>query len=229
MTTAILIPARMKSTRFPNKPLIDLDGKPMIKRVFDEASKFGYDTYVLTDTDDVASVIPKDNVIMTSTECTDGTDRCMSVIGNQITYDKYINVQGDNPNPELNVIQTIEKALDNHYVYQAYKKMTPDGQADPTVCKMIMTNDVVHWFCRSALTYGEFALGFHGYTQEAADIWKTLKRYPEEKSESIEALRWIQNGYKLMGVECEFDGIEINIPEDVDKWKKKYVTPQSKN
>lgn len=222
MTTAILIPARMKSTRFPNKPLIDLDGKPMVRRVFDEAEKFGYDTYVLTDTTDVASVIPKDNVIMTSTKCTDGTDRCISVIGKELNYDKYINVQGDNPNPTLDVVQRIEKALDTHYVYQAYKKMTPDGQANPSVCKMIMTNDVVHWFCRGALQYGDFALGFHGYTQEAADLWKTLKRYPEEKMESIEALRWIQNGYKIMGVECEFDGIEINIPADVAKWKLKY-------
>lgn len=223
MSTAILIPARMKSTRFPNKPLVDLGGKPMIKRVFDESVKFGYDTYVLTDSHDVASVLPKDNVIMTSEDCTDGTDRCMSVIGKELKYDKYINVQGDNPNPSLSVVQNIEKALDAHYVFQAYKKMTPDGQADPTVCKMIMTNNTVHWFCRSALTYGEFALGFHGYTEEAAHIWKNMKRYPEEKTESIEALRWIQNGFTLRGVECEFNGLEINVPNDVDKWNEKYT------
>ena len=160
---------------------------------------------------------------MTSSDCTDGTDRCMSVIGTVLHYDNYINVQGDNPNPSLDVIKRLENALDTHYVYQAYKKMTPDGQADPTVCKMIMTNDVVHWFCRGSLNYGEFALGFHGYTQEAADIWKTMTRFPEEVIESIEALRWIQNGYKVMGVECEFDGIEINIPEDADKWRKIYA------
>ena len=61
--------------------------------------------------------------------------------------------------------------------------MTPDGQSNPSVCKMLMTNDYIHWFCRGALDYGEFALGFHGYTQEAADRWRTFTRYPEEIAE----------------------------------------------
>jgi len=100
--------------------------------------------------------------------------------------------------------------------------MTPAGQTDPTVCKMIITNDVIHWFCRGSLTYGKFALGFHGYTSQAAKIWKTLNRYQEEKEEGIEALRWIQNGYTIKGIQCNFDGIEINIPEDVKKWQLKY-------
>jgi 3-deoxy-manno-octulosonate cytidylyltransferase (CMP-KDO synthetase) len=222
MSTAILIPVRLESTRFPNKPLIDLGGKPMIRRVFDETVKFGYDTYVLTDNNNIAKLLPNENVIMTSTDCTDGTDRCMSVIDNKIKYNKYINVQGDNPNPDLGIIQKLEEALDNHFVYQAYKTMTPAGQTDPTVCKMIITNDVIHWFCRGSLTYGKFALGFHGYTSQAAKIWKTLNRYQEDKEEGIEALRWIQNGYTIKGIQCNFDGIEINIPEDVKKWQLKY-------
>jgi 3-deoxy-manno-octulosonate cytidylyltransferase (CMP-KDO synthetase) len=222
MSTAILIPVRMESTRFPNKPLVNLGDKPMIRRVFDETIKFGYDTYVLTDNNNIAKLLPNKNVIMTSANCTDGTDRCMSVIDSKIKYDKYINVQGDNPNPDLGIIQKLEEALDNHFVYQAYKTMTPEGQTDPTVCKMIVTNDVIHWFCRGSLTYGKFALGFHGYTPQAAKIWKTLNRYQEEKEEGIEALRWIQNGYTIKGIQCNFDGIEINIPEDVRKWHLKY-------
>jgi len=65
MSTAILIPVRLESTRFPNKPLIDLGGKPMIRRVFDETVKFGYDTYVLTDNNNIAKLLPNENVIMT--------------------------------------------------------------------------------------------------------------------------------------------------------------------
>jgi len=219
MSTVILIPVRLKSTRFPNKGLADLNGKPMIRRVFDRCEAMGYDTVVLTDTDQLNSVIPTSNIVITSPDCTDGTDRCISVIGRELDYDKYINVQGDNPDATIEPVQAIERALDDHYVYQAYKTMTPEGRSDPTVCKMVMTNNRVHWFCRSELAYGEFALGFHGYTQEAAERWRTFTRYPAEITETIEGLRWIQNGDELRGVQCEFDGIEINVPRDLELWR----------
>jgi 3-deoxy-manno-octulosonate cytidylyltransferase (CMP-KDO synthetase) len=208
MSTVLLIPARFASSRFHGKPLVDLAGKSLIKRCFDNTLLLGYDTFVLTDSDEVANEIPSD-----------GTDRCISVIGTDLHYDKYINVQGDNPDPTLDAIQRTEAALDDHYVVQGYKSMTPDGQSNPSVCKMLMTNDYIHWFCRGALDYGEFALGFHGYTQEAADRWRTFTRYPEEIAEKIETLRWIQNLDTVKGVRIEdYNNIEINTPEDVDIW-----------
>lgn len=222
MSTAIVIPARMKSTRFPGKPLIDMDNRPLIRRCFDICQSFGYDTYVLTDSQEIADVITKSNVIWTSPDCTDGTDRCLSVIGDKLHYDKYINVQGDTSNPNIAVIKAIEKALDDHYVIQAHKKMTPEGQADPTVCKMVQTNNVVHWYVRSALAYGDFSLGYHGYKIEAKKRWNAFTHYKEEKIESIEAMRWIQNNDMLKTVCCEDDGIEINEPKDYELWKKNY-------
>lgn len=228
MSTVLLIPARFESSRFHGKPLVDLAGKSLIQRCFETTMSFGYDTYVLTDSDKIANVIPSEHVIMTSAECTDGTDRCISVIGRELHYDKYINVQGDNPNPTLDAIMRVEAALDDHYVVQGYKSMTSDGQANPSVCKMIMTNEYVHWFCRGALSYGDFALGFHGYTQEAADRWRTFTQYPEEKSEKIEALRWIQNRDIVKGVRIEdYNGVEINTPEDVRTWYKENVGDRS--
>lgn len=222
MSTALLIPVRYKSTRFPGKPLIDLAGTSLIRRCFEKASTFGYDTYVLTDSEIVAEQIPSRHVIMTSPDCTDGTDRCMSVIGRELNYDKYINVQGDNPDPTLEAIKLTEAALDDHYVVQGFKSMTADGQSNPEVCKVIQTNNIIHWFVRSALTYGDFALGFHGYTEEAAERWKTFTRHNEEIEESIEALRWIQNGDIIKGVRIEnYDEIEINVPSDVDAWYRK--------
>jgi len=219
MSTVLLIPARFASSRFHGKPLVDLAGKSLIKRCFDNTLLLGYDTFVLTDSDEVANEIPSEHVIFTSPDCTDGTDRCISVIGTDLHYDKYINVQGDNPDPTLDAIQRTEAALDDHYVVQGYKSMTPDGQSNPSVCKMLMTNDYIHWFCRGALDYGEFALGFHGYTQEAADRWRTFTRYPEEIAEKIETLRWIQNLDTVKGVRIEdYNNIEINTPEDVDIW-----------
>tara|TARA_B100001113_G_C21075598_1_gene607464 strand:+ start:396 stop:1079 length:684 start_codon:yes stop_codon:yes gene_type:complete len=223
MSTAIVIPARMESTRYPGKALIDMDGKPLIRRVFDICQTFGYDTYVLTDSKDIADVITKFNVIMTSPDCTDGTDRCLSVIGEELHYDKYINVQGDTADPNIEVVKAVEKALDDHYVIQAHKKMTPEGQKDPTVCKMVQTNNIVHWFVRSELSYGDFALGYHGYTPEAKERWNSFTHYEEEKIESIEAMRWIQNNDTLKTVCCEDDGIEINCMMDYWNWLKKDV------
>jgi 3-deoxy-manno-octulosonate cytidylyltransferase (CMP-KDO synthetase) len=223
MSTAIVIPARMKSSRFPGKALIDMNGKPLIRRVFDICQTFGYDTYVLTDSKEIADVITKFNVIMTSPDCTDGTDRCLSVIGDELHYDKYINVQGDTADPNIEVVKAIEKALDDHYVIQAHKKMTPEGQLDPTVCKMVQTNNIVHWFVRSELKYGDFALGYHGYTPEAKERWNTFTHYDEEKIEAIEAMRWIQNNDTLKTICCEDDGIEINNENDYWKWIKKNI------
>lgn len=221
MSTAIVIPARMKSSRFPGKALIDMNGKPLIRRVFDICQTFGYDTYVLTDSIEIADVITKFNVIMTSPDCTDGTDRCLSVIGDELHYDKYINVQGDTADPNIEVVKAIEKALDDHYVIQAHKKMTPQGQLDSAVCKMVQTNNIVHWFVRSELKYGDFALGYHGYTPEAKERWNTFTYYKEEKIEAIEAMRWIQNNDTLKTVCCEDDGIEINNIKDYRNWMKK--------
>ena len=222
MSTVLLIPARYKSSRFPGKPLVDLGGKTLIRRCFDTTIQFGYDTFVLTDDQRVANQVPKENVIMTSPECTDGTDRCISVIGNELNYDKYINVQGDNPDPTLHAIQTVEQALDDHYVVQGYKTMTATGQSNPAVCKLIQTNNIIHCFVRSALDYGDFALGFHGYTQVAADKWRSFTRYKEEQKEGIEALRWIQNNDCVKGVHIDYNGIEINVPEDVADWHRQW-------
>lgn len=219
MSTAILIPARLKSTRFPAKALIDMDGRPLIRRVFDICKSFGYDTYVLTDSQEIVDAVGDGNAILTG-DATDGTDRCMSVIDTVLNYDKYINVQGDTADPNIEVIKAIEAALDDHYVIQAHKKMTPTGQSDPTVCKMVQTDNIVHWFVRSELSYGDFALGYHGYTSEAKKRWNKFTRYPEETIESIEAMRWIQNNDMLKTVCAEDEGIEINTPEDYELWKK---------
>ena len=223
MTTAIVIPARLKSTRFPDKMLLDFHGKPLIRRVFDICQTFGYDTYVLTDSKKIADVITKFNVIMTSEDCTNGTDRIMSVIGKELHYDKYINVQGDTADPNINVVKAIEQALDDHYVVQAHKKMTPEGQKNPTVNKMVHTNNHVHWFVRSAIEYGDFAIGYYGYTPEAKKRWDTFTEHKVEKSTAMEAFRWIENDDKIKTVHVEDpDALEINEPKDYELWKKNY-------
>ncbi len=223
MSTAIVIPTRLKSTRFPGKALIDMDGRPLIRRVFDICQSFGYDTYVLTADQEIADVITKHFVIWTSPDCQNGTDRCMSVIGDELHYDKYINVQGDVANPNIDVIKACEKACDDHYVTQAHTTLRPEDQADPSIVKMIHTNGIIHWQGRGAMSYGSWGLGYYGYTPEAKKRWDTFTEYEIEKRESMEALRWIQNNDMIKTVHVDDPGaLEINEPKDYELWKKLY-------
>ena len=80
MSTAILIPARAASTRFPNKPLALLNGVPMIRRVYDRCAVTGLDTFVLTDSKKIASLFPEGNVIIDDTDYDNGTERCCGAL-----------------------------------------------------------------------------------------------------------------------------------------------------
>ena len=223
MSTAIVIPTRLKSSRFPGKALIDMDGRPLIRRVFDICQSFGYDTYVLTPDKEIADVITKHFVVWTSIDCQNGTDRIMSVIGDELHYDKYINVQGDVANPNIAVVKAIEKALDDHYVIQPHTSLKPADQADPSIVKMIHTNNVIHWQGRGAMEYGSWGLGYYGYTPEAKKRWDTFTEHKVEKSMAMEAFRWIENDDKIKTVHVEDpDALEINEPKDYELWKKNY-------
>jgi len=221
---AILIPARYASTRFPAKMLSDVGGKPLIRRVYDICASTGLDTYVLTDDDRIASAVP--NSIITSENHENGTSRCGEVI-DKFNYTKFINVQGDMPDITPEIIEKIASWLDRYgYDYvsggivTAYTKMTPEKQQDQNAVKMIHTDSLAHWFCRSSLAYGSHHLGIYGYTKGALKNYGKLKVYPEEQIEKLEQLRWIQNGVSISVVEVDFDGIEINTPEDLEMWNQ---------
>ena len=106
-STAILIPARYNSTRFPGKPLCMLDGVPMIKRVYDACTASKIPTYVLTDDVRIASVFQNTSVIIDDTDYTNGTERCAGAINIDYMkkYDQFINVQGDMPDVTTQMIE----------------------------------------------------------------------------------------------------------------------------
>lgn len=219
---AVLIPVRLTSTRFPRKPFAKLNGRKMIEITYEKAKSFGYDTYIATDSEEIRALFPEETVIMTPTGCTDGTDRCMHVIRQMPTYKKYVNVQGDNPNVTKRVVEDIVDALEEHPVVHAFKTIKEQDIAKPNICKIIQTEGLVNWFTRSPVPYADQCLGFHGYRREAAETWFKLQRFPYEVYETIEHLRWLQNGYHTFGVKTEFDGIEINTSEDLVLWHEKY-------
>ena len=109
MNTAILIPARLASTRFPEKPLKLLNGVPMIRRVYDRCLETGLDTFVLTDSKRIASLFPKGNIVVHDDPYENGTERCAGVLRDSRfdQYKQFINVQGDEPMIDPNDIRRV--------------------------------------------------------------------------------------------------------------------------
>ncbi len=219
MTTAILIPARYASSRFPAKKMAELNGVPLIEHVYNKCVATGLDTYVLTDHQDIYNHMGAGKCLMTN-EADNGTERCMQVIDEVLQYDRYINVQGDMPDITSDIIRAVEGALQYSDVSTAYTPMDFNLRNDLNSVKMIHSRGRAHWFLRASLTYGDHHLGVYGYNREAKIVYTTSKKYAEEDIEKLEQLRWIQNGQKIGVVEVEFNGIEINTPQDLERWEQ---------
>lgn len=221
MTTAILIPARYNSSRFPGKMMSLLNGVPLVEHVYNKCAATGLDTYVLTDHQDIYNHLGADKCLWT-TDAENGTERCMQVIDETLQYDRYINVQGDMPDITSDIILAVEAELKkNSDVATAYTPMDFNLRSDPNSVKMIHSRGRAHWFLRASLMYGDHHLGVYGYNREAKIMYTASTKFPEEDIEKLEQLRWIQNGVKIGVVEVEFDGIEINTPEDLEKWHER--------
>ena len=220
MTTAILIPARYESTRFPGKVMAKLNGVPMIEHIYNKCAATGLDTYVLTDNQEVYNYLGANKCLWT-TEAENGTERCMQVIDEVLDYDRYINVQGDMPDITESIIRKVEDELQRSDVSSCYTQMNFNDRLNPNSVKVIHSRGRAHWFLRASLMYGDHHLGIYGYNREAKIMYTASTKFPEEDIEKLEQLRWIQNDIRLGLVEVEFDGIEINTPEDLEKWQTK--------
>jgi 3-deoxy-D-manno-octulosonate cytidylyltransferase len=220
-STAILIPARLKSTRFPGKMLADLNGKSLVRRVFDICSSTGIDTYVLSDSEEVLEQIPFENRYLSRMDHDNGTSRC-SEAAMDLDYAYFVNVQGDMPDITAEIIDAVLGRLigdTTSAVVTAYTEMEERLRHDPNAVKMIHTNGSVHWFCRASLPYGDHHLGIYGYCKHALLSYPDLPRHSTEDIEKLEQLRWLSNGWRLNAVPVSFSGIEINSPEDLQRWR----------
>ena len=123
-STAILIPARYGSTRYPGKPLVDLGGTPMIQRVFDTCWNAGFDTYVLTDDQRIADLVPSNRVYIDKEDYANGTERCAGSIEARVfdEYDNFINVQGDMPDVTLDIIKQAMLSLYHCFTIEHCKR-----------------------------------------------------------------------------------------------------------
>ena len=223
MKTAILIPARYGSTRLPGKPLCMLDGVPMIKRVYDACSASKIPTYVLTDDPRIAQVFQNTSIIIDSEDYKNGTERCAGAIKLDYMqkYDQFINVQGDMPDVDVAMIQQVQWHLQHYSVTTVFTEMPLCMQEDPNTVKMIKAGDQALWFGRGITGYGDWHLGVYGYRRNALEMYSTLAEYEEEQIEKLEQLRWLKNGWQIGCLSVNYNGTEINSPEDVETWHNK--------
>ena len=236
-----IIPARYASTRFPGKPLVDIAGKSMVQRVYEQAKKCQSLTEVIVATDDeriFSHVVKFGGVaVMTSTEHQSGTDRCAEVADLHPQYDVIINIQGDEPYIDPEQITKVAACFISKDVQLAtlIKKIeTLEELHNPNSPKVIINKHAeAIYFSRAPLPYlrgqepDEWLkhytyfkhIGIYGYR---ADVLKQVTKLPVsplEKAESLEQLRWIENGYRIKVAETELETHAIDVPADLEKIK----------
>lgn len=200
----IFIPARLKSTRLKEKMLIDVSGKPLIRAVYDRVKEFGFNTYVLTDSKKIASVIPENCII--TPEYNNGTERIASVL-DRFDFSYFINVQGDLLDVSKDLIDTVVNNIVGNDVVTVYSSY------DSSV-KVVHSNSYAHWFTRSNLGYGDNHVGIYGYSRKALEWYLSEKRTEPEIKEDLEQLRFF-NKYKIKIVNFDYKGREVNTKEDL--------------
>ncbi len=236
-----IIPARYASTRFPGKPLVDIAGKSMIQRVYEQAKKCAHLSEVIVATDDGRIF---DHVTgfggvaeMTSSDHQSGTDRCAEVAQKHPKYDVIINIQGDEPYIDPEQISTLISCFNDGdtQIATLIKKVLTDQELQNTNSPKVIVNKLSEaiYFSRSPLPHirGQEAqnwlqhftyfkhIGIYGYR---ADVLQQITKLPVstlEKAESLEQLRWIENGYKIKVAETELETYAIDTPEDLERLK----------
>ena len=99
--------------------------------------------------------------------------------------------------------------------------MPKEKQDDPSTVKMVRAGDQALWFGRGLTGYGEWHLGVYGYKRNALDMYPTLEISQEEDVEKLEQLRWLKSGWQIGCLSVQYNGMEINTPEDLEEWHNK--------
>jgi 3-deoxy-manno-octulosonate cytidylyltransferase (CMP-KDO synthetase) len=234
-----IIPARYGSSRFPGKPLIDLKGKTMIRRVVEGAAKSSLLTDLVVATDDTRIVDEVSafggKVMLTDTKHPTGTDRCAEIVRTlPEQYDVVINIQGDEPLVDARQLDQLLQAFSDPEVQiatLASRKIEMEDIMNPNRIKVVVDkNHGALYFSRSPIPNFANAkgepleiypflrhIGLYAYRSEILLQLSELGETKLEQIESLEQLRWLYNGYAIRVVETEIETPNIDTPEDVDK------------
>ncbi|MEN0048540.1 MAG: 3-deoxy-manno-octulosonate cytidylyltransferase [Bacteroidota bacterium] len=239
MKVLAIVPARYQSTRFPGKPLVDIHGKSMIQRVYEQAKKASLVDEVIVATDDerIFQHVKNLNYVveMTRSDHQSGTDRCAEVAQKYSEYEIIVNVQGDEPfiAPEQ-IDAVIRPLLKQKAQISTLAKAISDLATleNPNVVKVVQRADGnALYFSRSPIPFlrnlpkTEWLnrqlhykhLGIYGFQREALLTVTQLSPSKLEQAESLEQLRWLDNGYSIAVALTEIESFGIDTPEDLEK------------
>ena len=233
-----LIPARYASTRFPGKPLALLAGKPVIQHVYEQAVKVLDAVYVATDDERIYNKVLEfgGKAVMTSTEHHSGTDRieeALEKVGGD--FDVVVNIQGDEPFIAQSQIETLCHCFEDETT-QIATLGKPfecfEAVENPNSPKIVVDNrGYAMYFSRSIIPFVRGVerqewlkkypflkhLGIYAYRKE---VLKAITRLPQsslELAESLEQLRWLENGYRIKVGITNVETVGIDTPEDLQR------------
>lgn len=234
-----IIPARYASTRFPGKPLIQINGKSMIQRVYEQAAKSKLMTKIIIATDDdrIAEHAKSfgAEVVITKAEHPSGTDRCFEAYQlNGQNFDYVLNIQGDEPFLDPEQIDSLAQgcAEDVEIATQMIKCTDHDVLFDKGEVKIILnSNKEALYFSRNVIPFIKGKdekewhkhfdyyrhVGMYAYRTDILEKITQLKPSALELAESLEQLRWLEHGYKIKCIETSFESHCVDTPEDIEK------------
>lgn len=238
-----IIPSRYASTRFPGKPLADIGGKPMIQRVYEQASKAMEEVWVATDDQRIFEAVKAfgGNVVMTSENHRSGTDRCAEAVLKVselkgMNFEVIVNIQGDEPFMQPDQIELIMAGFKDDPKTEIATLIQPILQNGdifkPDMVKVVLDKNLnAIYFSRSPIPhqfgvdeskwiekftfYGH--IGLYAYRNDVLQKLATLTESMLEKSESLEQLRWLENGFKIKTQITHYDSFGIDTPADLQQ------------
>lgn len=241
MKFVAIIPARYASTRFPGKPLVDIGGKTMIQRVYEQVSLSVENVYVATDDKRIYDTVESfgGKAIMTSDQHKSGTDRCYEAYTKiEVPFDVIINVQGDEPFIQPSQIESLKNCFNDAStdIATLVKKISVNESEsllfNPNSPKVVLDkkNNALY-FSRSPIPYlrnfspDKWAqnhvyykhIGIYAYKANVLQEITKMEVSKLEQAESLEQLRWLENGLKIKCGFSEVESIGIDTPEDLEK------------
>jgi len=240
-----IIPARYGSSRLEGKPLLDIVGKTMIRRVYELCSEVFENLYVATDDERIVAEVKSfgGKVVMTAVEHVNGTARCLEAAERVFqlegkTYDAIINIQGDEPLVDPEQLRDIIACFSDDKAEMATLVIPVTDAADlENESEVFVALDKNHnalYFSRSVIPFVRGVarkewlahariykhLGLYGYTLQALKDFSSLPVSFLEKTESLEQNRWIEEGRKIKVGITQYDSIPVDTAEDLEKVRK---------
>lgn len=234
-----IIPARFASTRFPGKPLVSIQGKTMIQRVYEQASKANL-AKVLVATDDERILAEVQSfggeAVLTASHHQSGTDRCFEAYTRyNVPHDFIVNIQGDEPFIQPEQINLLLSCFENPTTQLATLVKPIESATElfnPNSPKVVLNqHQEAIYFSRQPIPYVRGFeevtwpekhqyykhIGIYGYRADILEQITQLPPSPLEMAESLEQLRWLENGFKISVAVTHLETFGIDTPEDLEK------------